>query len=1317
MSNLKEYNIGLDIGVASVGWAITDENGELVKRQNKNLWGSRTFSEANVAKQRRLFRNTRRRLERRKERINMLQSLLQDDMEREYPNFFQRLRNSFLIYNDKDKNIFGDNYNLFDDINLTDRGYYGKFPTIYHLRNELVHNQEKQDFRLVYLALHHIIKYRGNFLYEGDFKNNPEVVKDSLNNIIVFLKDTYDIDCEMDKMNDMLNALKSKNIFKKDKYDELKKYFSVDKDNKAVLDNMLKAIIGYKFDLSKIFELNTSKKISFAQAISDEDELINELNENADIYENMKNVYSWFVLQNIIDIEDGKPSNISNSFINKYEKHKKDLRTLKDIYKQYYPNEYDNMFRKNLANNYVSFRGKSLKNQELAKCDLDEFYKEIENKIKNLPDSYIQKEKILKDLQSDNFLQKLNTTDNGAIPHQLHLEELKKIIDNQSKYYKTLSENREKIISIFEFKIPYYIGPLSISSDAFSWVKRKNNEKIRPWNINEVVDKNLTAEEFIKRMTNKCTYLINEDVMPKNSLLYSKFCVLNELNNISIITAEKNNCHLDKKTKQGIIDSIFLRKKSVNKNDIIEYLKNNGIPCETISGLVDDNKFNSSLSSYIDMKNVFKENYTTRNFDMYENLIYWITIFEDKGILEDKITTTYKDLSLDVVKQLLKLNYSGWSRLSKQLLIGEKSYQNESIMDILENTKMNFMQIINNPELGFDKILEKQLEKHSDKKFNYKEDIANLTTSPANKRAIWQSVAIVEELTHVMKKAPKRIYIEFARNEEEKKLKDTRVKKLLKSYENFLERNDEVYKNLKSVQNDKNISEKMYLYFMQNGQCMYSGEQIHLDELGNYEIDHIIPQSYMKDDSFDNKCLVLRNENQRKKDNLLLADSIINKRTVYWKMLLDNGLISQTKFYRLIKRSILETDSQKVNFVNRQLVETRQITKHVTNLLKNHYHDTEVYAIRAGVVSGIRSKFELYKNRSVNDYHHAHDAYLLCVTGNVIEKNLKYKDEYQYGEYVKKYFKENKDPDTIKKGYGALVGLVAKHIEPAKIKKILYYKDCYLSKMLEEGTGEFYNQTICKKKENLIKRKENLPTEIYGGYTNINKAYMCIFAYKDVKGKQRYNLVGIPIKVATDIKNKKVTLEQYIKNEILKNEKYDNFKIIKEKILLKQQYIDDDGNIMRLASESEVNVDIPLIIDSNLAKFIYLINQDLAKLDEEDKKYIETNYENAFDALLENLEKHYKIFESISQKIKCKKVEFMALNDTDKNTVLNGMINLMKTGQGNLKILGMGDRTGRISGKTFNEKNLLQITFIDKSVTGIYERRYRIDGMENDTNK
>ena len=35
-------------------------------------------------------------------------------------------------------------------------------------------------------------------------------------------------------------------------------------------------------------------------------------------------------------------------------------------------------------------------------------------------------------------------------------------------------------------------------------------------------------------MTNKCTYLYGEDVLPKDSLLYSKFMVLNELNNLDV---------------------------------------------------------------------------------------------------------------------------------------------------------------------------------------------------------------------------------------------------------------------------------------------------------------------------------------------------------------------------------------------------------------------------------------------------------------------------------------------------------------------------------------------------------------------------------------------------------------------------------------------------------------------------------------------------------------------------------------------------------------------------------------------------------------
>ena len=70
------YNIGLDIGTNSVGWAVTDLDNNILKRGNKNMWGARIFDEGSTAAQTRIFRGTRRRIERRKERINILQSLL-----------------------------------------------------------------------------------------------------------------------------------------------------------------------------------------------------------------------------------------------------------------------------------------------------------------------------------------------------------------------------------------------------------------------------------------------------------------------------------------------------------------------------------------------------------------------------------------------------------------------------------------------------------------------------------------------------------------------------------------------------------------------------------------------------------------------------------------------------------------------------------------------------------------------------------------------------------------------------------------------------------------------------------------------------------------------------------------------------------------------------------------------------------------------------------------------------------------------------------------------------------------------------------------
>ena len=1304
MENTKKYNIGLDIGVGSVGWCVTDENSNMLKRNGKNMWGSRIFNEAEPAKNTRIFRSNRRRLGRRRERINILQSLIQDDMEKEFPNFFQLLKESSLDFEDKieSKNILGKKYNLFSDEQITDEKYYQRFPTIYHLRKYLIETKEKVDLRLIYLAIHHIIKYRGNFLYEGDFSNNATEINEKLDIITNFLKEQYDIETKVEK-EEIAKILSQKNISKANKKDKLISCFEFEKTEKQIIVNMINSFIGYTFDINKIFEIEIEKnKLTFSNEIENEEEIKNELQEKAEIYEAMNEIYSWFVLQ---DILKGK-TYISEAMIDKYEKYQDDLKMLKKVYKEYMPEEYRNMFKKYEKNNYVAYDGKN-QGKTYKKCTPEDFFSNLKKKVDSLPEECKEKEKIKKDLEDNNFLKKINVTENGAIPHQLHQKELKMILENQSQYYETLKENEENIMKLFYFRIPYYIGPLSKEKGKWSWIVRKSNESIRPWNFEEVVDEDATAEEFIKRMTNKCTYILNEDVMPKQSLLYSKFCVLNELNNIRV-----NGKHIAKDTKRKIIDTLFKEKKKVTRKMLIEFYKIEGIEVKSIEGLQDGENFMSNMASYIDMKKILGK-VDEENYEQCENLIYWITIFEEKKILKRKIKKEYKEkLTDEQINKIIKLRYTGWSRLSKKLLTGLKANDGETIIEKLERTPLNFMQIINDKDYGFNKQLEELMSKNSGKiKYG---DIAEIPTSPANKRAIWQSICIVHEIEKIMKNPPQNIYIEFARGEDVKKqMKDTRQKQLMKKYEEIEKQIKElkdydhnVYMQLKKQQNEKTLTEKMYLYYIQNGKCLYSGKPLDIDELSTYEVDHILPQSYVKDDSIDNKALVLKQENQRKRDSLLLADEIINNRIEWWKSLLQCGLISQTKYYRLIRRKMFETDNDREKFVQRQLVETRQITKHVTNLLKNQYINTDIYAIRGELTHNFREKYEIYKNRNVNNYHHAQDAYILSIIGTTLRKQWKGTEQFKYSEYVKNYFKDEKN--KFEKN-GMILGLINKNIDIAKIKKVMEYKDCYISRMLEEGTGAFYNQTLYSPKEKpVIPLKNNKKVEKYGGYSSEKKAYCTIYRYISDKNNMECQLIGVPVQISYEINQGKTTLEKYIKETYLKDKKYSNFKIIRNKILINQEYLDENNEPMRFCSGSEIRVNKELIINQYMQKLIYLMNLDEQKLSDVKKEMINNNYLELFNYLLEKMKSEYKAFESNYNKIINKKELFQKLKTEERKSVINGIIDLLETGQGNLKLIGLNVQEGRKNNQIFKTKRLLSMTFVDKSVTGMYERRYKI---------
>ena len=546
MEKEVKYNIGLDIGTGSIGWCVTDDENNLIKKSGKHLWGSRLFDEGQTAAQTRAFRGVRRRTERRKERIKILQGLLKDDIKKIDSSFFERIQKADLIKDDNNQFKF----NLFEDTKESEKKYYDDYQTIYHLRDKLVNSTEKFDIRLVYLAIHHIMKYRGNFLTNGEISNDISNIENDLEQIIEFL-DNNQIELKY-PLENITNILTRKDLTKSEKEKEITSLFEYEKEDKGIIQNVWKSIVGLKFDLNAIFNREEKRIIEFSSD-NDWDLIASEVNENAEIFYSMKNIYSWTTVQSFLS---GKNS-ISKAFIEKFEKYKNDLNKLKKFYKKYLDKpQYDRMFKKYESSNYYSYNGKELNIKGAKKCLLEDLYKRIKNDLKGFEEEKIVSE-ILEDIANENFLVKLNTTINGEIPYQLHEKELIKILENQSRYYPTIKENKDKIISLLKFRIPYYVGPLSKENSKWSWVIRKKEGKILPWTFDEIVDKEATAEEFIRRMTNKCTYLINEDVIPKESLLYTKYCVLNEINNLQV-----NRKRISKDMKKKILELFKTKKNS-----------------------------------------------------------------------------------------------------------------------------------------------------------------------------------------------------------------------------------------------------------------------------------------------------------------------------------------------------------------------------------------------------------------------------------------------------------------------------------------------------------------------------------------------------------------------------------------------------------------------------------------------------------------------------------------------------------------------------------------------------------------------------------
>lgn len=1332
-----DYYLGLDIGTGSVGWAVTDLDYNLMRLNGKDMWGVRLFPSGETAEIRRMKRSAKRRGDRKKRRIQLLQELFAEEISKKDVSFFQRLQDS--KYHIEDKESYQKN-TLFNDRVYSDSDYHSEFPTIYHLRHALISQPDRVfDIRLVYLAIAHILKKRGHFHFKGSEITDLPGFEVLYNDFSTAVNDLMDLSLPMDK-NKELEAILIKPAGLIAKKTELEQIF-----NRRDIKIVANLLSGSSVKLAALFKDDAlldvePKSVKLSDPKFDEytDNLQEVLEDRFLILEAAKKLHDYGELAKIL-----KNNYLSLDKIGSFNKHKDDLKQLKKIFQQYFDKkEYSQFFRDTKSkNNYCAYIGESTEKDNSSVCSKEDFYKGLKNMLvskDNIHDENVKA--ILEEIGKGTFLPKQSSSENSVIPYQFHLYELKKILDNTSKHHPFITEvdangitTQKKIESLLTFRIPYYVGPLNTyhkSSGGNSWIVKKTDEKIYPWNFEKVVDLDASQEEFILRMTNKCTYLIGADVLPKQSILYSRYMVLNELNNLKI-----NGQKLSVSVKQALFHDLILKKKRVTAKAIRNYLMSNSMidPDGELSGIDIDLK--SSMSSYISIRNILG-NVPIKEDEIDEIIKISLIMGDEKRALEMRLMKSYGAVySKAQIRKIANLNFSGWGRFSRELLTevyhtdagtGERF----SIVRMLWETDENFMQLLSDRYQFAEQVDQYNSHFRLDfTEYDYNTLVKELYCSPAVKRGIWQALTIVKELRGIMGHDPRRVFVEVTRGEEEKKTTKSRKTRLLELYKNCKEDARNWSKELKDYNEGQLRSKVLYLYYTQMGRCAYSGDLIDLGKINDkkfYEIDHIYPRSLTKDDSFSNLVLVKTELNQAKKDNYPLPESYQSAQTIdLWRKLKAMELITPEKFDRLTRVEELK-DDELASFISRQLVETSQSSKAVAECLQLIFPEqTKTAYVKSGHVSDFRNDFDLVKVRSLNDLHHAKDAYLNIVVGNVYHTKF---TSSPYNFVREKRSKQSYRPYSLRKMFEKSVernGVVAWNTESNHslniVKNTMKSNNVRFTRLAHEVTGAFYDEMPMKKGKGQIPLKSNDPRmqniEKYGAYNNDSGAYFILVEHT-LKNRRIRTMGYIPVRIANEIEDNPELLLSYCRAGVPNGLGLSEPIVLCEKIKI-DSLLKINGYSLHLSGRSNVQ----LLLKSAIQFWVKVEDEKYLKKVEKfanrrlkNKKTSVTSHDNItieenirmYDLFLEKFENsiyQYRPNEQ-SKTLKKGREQFCSLNIEQQCEVLFNMMGLFSTNnsEANLKLIGGGESSGsiRISRDISKQQSAL---LIHQSPTGLFETK------------
>lgn len=522
---------------------------------------------------------------------------------------------------------------------------------------------------------------------------------------------------------------------------------------------------------------------------------------------------------------------------------------------------------------------------------------------------------------------------------------------------------------------------------------------------NEYIDimtyqKPYITPELLEKMLGKCTFEKDEHRAPKNSYTFERFMLLQKVNNLKIdIKGEKIELSQDKKDeiinlayKQTEVKYTQLRKKldlpiearflDLNYN---QYKNKEELSEEKIIKQIEDKKF-IKLEGWHKIRLALKNNKQESKFDLIKQNPEFQDIIADALVRNktDEAIKEYlenKQMDEQIISSILDINFTKFGHLSYKAMkkIIPELEKGLTYDKACANAGYEFKGNVNTLQYKLPPIL-----KNND-----------VILNPVVLRAVTQTRKVINAIIDKYG-SPTAIYIETSR-ELSKSYKERR-KIQIKQNEN----NDNNEKIKEYIRENFNFEPKpfdivkMKLWREQNGKCAYSGKAILAERLyeENYvQVDHIIPFSRCFNDSYNNKVLVLTEENQNKKEKTPFEYFGEDKQR--WHKF--EEFVNLTYKYNTGKKENLLiknlSEEKSKDWIERNINDTRYIARFMYNYISNNLQFAEsdlkrkVYNINGQTTAILRHYWGLKKDREESDKHHALDAVVVaCATNKNIKK-------------------------------------------------------------------------------------------------------------------------------------------------------------------------------------------------------------------------------------------------------------------------------------------------------------------------------------------